>query len=473
MPASRYEFHTTEKLGPKQSTTPEGFLLCEEVALARTGMMVYGPDETPIEAGPDGIVKIFREPEDIFTAITFASAQGKAVTNDHPDEDVTPENWRDLSHGMMLNIRRGEGAQDDLMLGDLLITTKEGIKQIRERGKIEVSLGYEADYEEIGPGAGKQTNLIINHIALVDQGRCGSRCAIADSKHTTKDLSMSIKTKDKAARKTKFIDLLMAAFKAKDSAEIEELAEKAADEMEEDPTASTGDTHIHIHNGESAPATDDENEDIPTGDEDPLEGNTDPEDTQDDGEDSRWAENASEHADMIRRITALEAALGSATAADSEEELPAEAQDEFPDEVKEEASKAKDSAYFAESFQDTAALAEILVPGIRIPTYDRASKPVATFKAIANLRRQALDLAYAQPKTRGILDELLSGKDLNTKKMTCDAIRTLFRSAASMQRNANNSLRGTAEDKQNQSPAGVTSIADLNRLNAERWAEQS
>ena len=470
----RSTFYLTEKLGPKQSLTPEGFLLCADVPLARTGMMVYGPDETPIKAGPEGIVKIMREAEDVFTAETIASAQGKPVTNDHPDEDVTPENWKELCHGTMLNVRRGEGMLDDLILGDLLITTVDGIEAVRA-GKVEVSLGYEADYEETGPGMGKQVNIIINHIALVDQGRCGPRCAIADTKPTL------LRSETMKKPGNKILDALMKAFKAKDAAEVEKLAEEVKDaeeaeakKVEDTEGAGSGETHIHIHNGTVSG-------EVPTGDEE-VKAKAKEDDTKvnDDGELAAHIEqNASEHADMAARITALEELVATlqggeaAPTGDAEgEELPKEALDEFPEDLKENASKAKDSAYFATPFQDAVALAEILVPGIRVPTFDREQKPGTTFKKVCGLRRQALDLAYAQPATRGIVDDILNGKELDTKAMTCDAVRTLFNAAAAAKRTANNQsgTRITADTKQVK--RAPSSLAELNRINAAKYGNQ-
>lgn len=453
---ARGTFYITEKIGPKQSLTPEGFLLCEEVPLARTGMMIYGPDETPIEAGPDGIVKIFREDDDVFNSRTIASAQGKPVTNDHPDDDVTPESWKDLAHGIMLNVRRGDSAMDDLLIGDLLITTPEGIEAV-QGGKREVSLGYEADYEPLNVvGTGRQSNIIINHIALVEQGRCGPRCAIGDKK--------PILSEGKSmAKKSKILDALMRAFKAKDAEEVEQLAKEVADEGEP-KLGDNGETHIHIHSGQGTSGGE------VIGDDEPEDLSNVP--STDDALQEHIAQNAAEHQEMMARIEALEQALAGKTGDEEDPELVEEMKDEFPEELQEEATKAKDSAYFADSFQDTVALAEILVPGIRIPTYDRALKPSQTFKKICGFRKQAIDLAYGQPATRGILDDLLDGKPLATSKMTCDAARTLFRSAAAMKRAMNNSS-GRTDDTiatGNVKKAGPKSLAELNKINAERWA---
>ena len=50
----------------------------------------------------------------------------------------------------------------------------------------EVSCGYDADYEQTSPGKGKQSNIIGNHLALVDQGRAGHAYAIQDHKGAKK-----------------------------------------------------------------------------------------------------------------------------------------------------------------------------------------------------------------------------------------------------------------------------------------------
>lgn len=406
-------------------------MLCEDVALARTGLMIYGPDETPIEPGPEGIVKVIREPDDIFTAETIASAQGKPVTNDHPDEDVTPENWRALSVGTMLNVRRGDGGFDDLMIGDLLITDKAAIQAV-QNGKTEVSLGYDADYVETAPGTARQKNLIINHIALVEQGRCGPRCSIRDSKP-------EILRSEPMKKSNRILDALMKAFKAKDSAEVEQLAEKVADELETMPDGTV--------------VADDETT-LPTLAE-------------------VVAKNDAEHTEMRAEIAALREALEAlkpAAPAADDGEMPEAALDEIPEELREQAAKARDSAFLADSFQSTVADAEILVPGVRIPTFDAAAKPGHTVKVACNFRRTVIDLAYVQPSTRPLIDDLLAGKTLDTKNMTCDAARTLFKAAAAAKRKANNELATQTQDGKAAVKKGPMTLAEINAFNRARYA---
>jgi len=479
----RMTFFTTAKIGPKRSTTPEGFLLCEEVPIARTGMMIYGPDETPIEIGDEGIAKIFREEEDVFRPETIASAQGKPVVDEHPDDDVTPENWRKLTHGVMLNVRRGKGAMDDLLIGDLLITTPEGIKAV-QNGKKEVSLGYEADYEPLGPGRGKQSNIIINHIALVDNGRCGPRCAISDHATVKEEPTMA----KRKVTSDKLKALLTRAFTAKTKDELEDLSKEVEDDFpEEAGSGESGDTHIHIHSeGGTAPAGEVADEEEPIGGGAEEEGRME---FQDDPEDQKVLAQVLEAIQSLTaRIEALEqaATAGSAPASAgdeltdegdlgkvSDEDMEEQIKDEAPEGLGEEAVKAKDSAYLGESFRDTISLAEILVPGIAFPTFDRSANPGATVKTLCGFRRKALDAAYKDDTNRAIIDEIMGGRVLNTKKMTCDAVRTVFRSAAVTKKKWNAAQR-TSDSAVHQPPTqgqmtGPRSIAELNQKLREHY----
>ncbi len=176
----RKTFYTTEKLSEHIEETPEGFLVCYDVPIARIGQYVYKSNEVPIEADSSGLVKIQRDEDEVFAETTLQSFSGKPITINHPDEFVTPENWKALAHGHLQNVRRGEGEKSDLAIADLLITTEDAIKLIKA-GLREVSCGYDAEYEQLKPGLGKQKNITGNHVALVVKGRAGSRCAIMDT----------------------------------------------------------------------------------------------------------------------------------------------------------------------------------------------------------------------------------------------------------------------------------------------------
>ena len=173
-------FYSVASLSERLSETPEGFLICEDVPITRTGELLYAPGETPITAGKNGHTVITRTVEDIHDPATIASFEGKPVTINHPDDFVTPQNWRKLTVGVVQNVRPGEGDDSDKLLADLLITDFEAIAAVKSKRLREVSCGYEAEYVEEAPGRGRQENIIGNHVALVPSGRCGSECAIFD-----------------------------------------------------------------------------------------------------------------------------------------------------------------------------------------------------------------------------------------------------------------------------------------------------
>jgi hypothetical protein len=201
------QYYTTNQISENISETPEGFLLCRDVAIARTGIQEYANGETPLSSS-DGVVMMLREEEEVFHPDAIASFEGKPLTISHPDSFVTPDNWKDLTVGIVQNVHRGTGVLSDKLISDLLVTDARAIALVKG-GLREVSGGYEADYEEAGSGKGKQLNIRGNHVALVSKGRAGSTCAIHDNH---KEVSMYKKITDKIkATLSKTIDEAMAA----------------------------------------------------------------------------------------------------------------------------------------------------------------------------------------------------------------------------------------------------------------------
>ena len=229
-------FYTTGQLGKTRSKTPEGYLVCEGVPIARTGVQLYGPGEIPIEPSKSGEIRIDRPPEEVFRPETLASFEGKAVTVNHPEEFVTPENDRELRVGNVHNVRRGTGIEDDFIIADLVITDPGAIAYVNEELP-EVSCGYDADYEQTEPGRGTQRNIIGNHVALVTRGRAGPRVAIKD--HSTERTSM-------ATAKRKFWDRIRNAVKAQDVKTIDELESEEEGEGEGSMDARLRDAEAFI-----------------------------------------------------------------------------------------------------------------------------------------------------------------------------------------------------------------------------------
>ena len=172
---------------------PEGYLLCLNVPVARTGTQEYLPDELGITgneqltinneqlnvSAESGLIAVYRPEEEVFSPATIASFEGMPVTNDHPPDGVDVSNIRALQKGHAHNVRRGSGAESDLLLADLIITDPALITAILEDGKREISCGYTYELCEEN-GQYIQRKIRGNHVAVVDAGRAGSRVSIRD-----------------------------------------------------------------------------------------------------------------------------------------------------------------------------------------------------------------------------------------------------------------------------------------------------
>ncbi|MBU9618086.1 DUF2213 domain-containing protein [Burkholderia multivorans] len=429
-------FYTIQKLGPKRSLTPEGFLLCEDVPVARTGEMLYAAGEVPIEAGPDGLIRISRTPEEVFRDETLASCAGKPVTLDHPDDFVTPATFSQLGKGVMLNIRRGEGLENDLILADLLITAQDAIAAVQDEEIEEVSLGYEADYEQVSPGRGVQRNIVVNHVAIVPRGRCGPRCAIGDKEP-------EMKTKDsKPQRRPAWLDRLMKSMKAKDEAGVEEALKEGQEAMDEE--------------------SEEERERREAGEREGRTGDT---------------------AAILRTLRSLDRRMARIEARDAERERETEDDDEEDDETDEttdtviepepsrRVSEEGVELYTGDSARLIAARAEILAPGVKLPTLD-GLKTKDRAAALCKCQRRALDQAYETDAGRAAIAPFLGRRAPDFDTMPAPVVDAIFTGAAELMRAKNNA--GSSSGKVSTRDFGkVKTIADINEQNRKFWAGQS
>ena len=225
----KYFFKT--RLGNTRYQLADGSVLFKDVPIGRTGEQVYGAEELPeIEPDSQGLIVVRRTPEEVFSERTMASFEAMAVTIGHPKDFngniifVTPQNWRQLANGHIQDVRRGSGEQSDLLLADVIAKTQEAIQAV-EDGDDEVSCGYDADYRQISPGIAEQYAITGNHLALVPNGRAGSRCALGDS--------MPNKAKN-------WWERLVRARKTNDAAEMANLIDNPPDNMtgDDDVTSS-------------------------------------------------------------------------------------------------------------------------------------------------------------------------------------------------------------------------------------------
>lgn len=162
------------KISDNMEMTPEGYLLCKKVPCTGVVEMQYSAKEIPEVPAVDGMVTVVRDKR-TFNPEFLASFNGKPFTKEHPQTNVTPENWKFYAVGMITNAYH----DDKNIYADILVTDESTIKTI-SRGVREVSVGYKADLELIAPGKCVQIPVLANHVALVNKGRAGREYAIKD-----------------------------------------------------------------------------------------------------------------------------------------------------------------------------------------------------------------------------------------------------------------------------------------------------
>ena len=159
--------------------TPEGFLICKDVPIARTGTQQYRGCEFGAPVG-DALYNVQRPEAEVFDRAAVASFEGKPVCDEHPEEDVTPDNYGRYMKGVCRDVRRGDGDLSNCLVADLVIYDADLINKI-EAGKREISCGYDCLWNPTSDSSYDQLEIRGNHVAVVDKGRAGHKVAIRDT----------------------------------------------------------------------------------------------------------------------------------------------------------------------------------------------------------------------------------------------------------------------------------------------------
>lgn len=178
--------------------TPEGYLRAKAI-VTRTGVFKY--------VNADGTERReLRLPDDVFHAEAMATIRLIPVTNGHPTEKlVTADNAKRLAVGFTGDSVEQNG---DYVVANFVVTDADAVRDIKENGRRELSLGYTVDLiPESGNYDGedydyKQTNIRYNHLALVDMARAGSMARI----HLDGDDAIQINGEDLMTKRKVKID---------------------------------------------------------------------------------------------------------------------------------------------------------------------------------------------------------------------------------------------------------------------------
>lgn len=161
--------------------TQDGYLVAQP-KVARTGIQDYRGWEVGRPNVPT--IRLYRPEEEVFDANSLKSIAFKPITIEHPKVLIDSKNWKKFAKGTTGNeiVRDGEFVRVPMMVMD-----SEAIEDIKS-GKRQISLGYTA---ELIDEAGKtedgrdydmvQTNIRINHLAVVTAARGGSKLILGDA----------------------------------------------------------------------------------------------------------------------------------------------------------------------------------------------------------------------------------------------------------------------------------------------------
>lgn len=163
--------------------TQDGYLV-GSLRCARTGLQSYLGSELGLPT--NDVISVYRPESEVFSRESLASYANKPISDDHPPEFVTSDNWSKYGKGDIGSdvVRDGEfvSVSYKIMDGDTIAKVKAG--------KSEVSMGYmaEIDFQDGVTPDGEpyqaiQKNIRINHLAIVDRGRAGKECGFTDAQN--------------------------------------------------------------------------------------------------------------------------------------------------------------------------------------------------------------------------------------------------------------------------------------------------
>lgn len=181
--------------------TPQGFMICKAVTLAKPMVKEYYAGELGIVDGfePTDIINIYTSPDVLFSAPVIDGYNGSDTAMMHPKgNQLNSDNYKEHVIGTAKNVR----AENGYLVADLTIKDKWAIESIEHDDIKQISLGYAAELDmtagetETGQAYhGQWVGMVADHVAVVREGRCGDDCKIGDRQTVIKPEVKSMKVK--------------------------------------------------------------------------------------------------------------------------------------------------------------------------------------------------------------------------------------------------------------------------------------
>lgn len=185
----------TDKGSSQRAVTKDGYLVVP-ATISKVGVFDYHASELGLQEM--AVKKVARTENSLFSDRTLASFEGVPLTIGHPAQGVNAKNWKELSVGVVRNVKR----VNDTLVAEAWVYDEDAIKLIQDEGIEELSCGYDCDIvtTAVQDADFEMSPMIGNHVAIVAKGRCGPTVKFADEDRTI--MSKSVK----------FLDALLGAF---------------------------------------------------------------------------------------------------------------------------------------------------------------------------------------------------------------------------------------------------------------------
>lgn len=179
--------------------TPQGFLICKDVTLAKPMVKDYYAGELGIVDGYEAtdVIGIYTPSDVLFGQSVIDGFTASDVVMMHPKgNQLNSENYREHIIGTAKNVRADNG----YLIADLTIKDKWAIEAIEHDDIKQISLGYAAELDmtagqtETGQAYhGQWVGMVADHVAVVREGRCGDDCKIGDKQTVKTEQGMKVK----------------------------------------------------------------------------------------------------------------------------------------------------------------------------------------------------------------------------------------------------------------------------------------
>ena len=164
------------KVSDARLYSEEGFLLADAV-LTRTGPLGYTREELGLDGDPDAVVQLNRSREMLEQSLP--KMIGAAVTKGHPWPFITAKDAKQRAEVIGAVVTEPKIDNDGNVRAKIRLYDESAIKGI-ECGDDQLSPGFNLVMKQTGRDTGEITDMSVNHVAIVAQGRAGSAVRVLD-----------------------------------------------------------------------------------------------------------------------------------------------------------------------------------------------------------------------------------------------------------------------------------------------------